>query len=360
MNFEEFKNKLNYDHYRTLEKTKSIYIFGAGNFAKDIAELLLNEGYNILGFVVSYKNIKTLLNLPVYEFNELTNKDATMVLGVYSHNVTYVKILEEIKKNYNCDPFMPWELYDQFSDKLGWRYWLSKKNFLEQNIDNIKQAVELYHDEESKNCLLNALLFRFGLNPSYAEYRSVGTHYFNSLSIDKFKDKSVKLVDGGAFTGDTYKLASRLLDISMAFLFEPDPKNFNTLKKTVGKNAVCYPLALAEKSKVLKFKSDIGPSSVVDNNGDLVITATSLDILLSNSTVDIIKLDIEGSESDALNGARKLIKSSRPVIVSAAYHKPGDLWNLVFLLNDICVDYNFYLRQHDHNSFETVIYAIPN
>ena len=148
--------------------------------------------------------------------------------------------------------------------------------------------------------------------------------------------------------------------IDTAYLFEPDPKNFGRLTQVVGDNAICYPLALSDQAKTITFASGVGPSSAATDHGDIKIEASSLDTLFPTQQIDFVKLDIEGSEANALQGAKKLISRCRPVITMAMYHKPGDMWDLPLLVNQLADDYKFYIRQHDNNSFEAVFYAIPN
>jgi hypothetical protein len=119
-------------------------------------------------------------------------------------------------------------------------------------------------------------------------------------------------------------------------------------------------MALADTYKILTFASDVGPSSAVVKQGDIHIAAGAIDELFPKRHIDFIKLDIEGCEADAIRGAEQTIRRERPVLVMAGYHKPGDLWNLPLLLNSVCENYKFYIRQHDYNSFESVVYAIPN
>jgi len=81
--------------------------------------------------------------------------------------------------------------------------------------------------------------------------------------------------------------------------------------------------------------------------------------MLPTTNIDFIKLDVEGAEAQVLNGARNAIQRCRPVLALSLYHNPQDLWTLPELIFEICEDYNFYIRQHYHNSFESVFYAVP-
>jgi hypothetical protein len=44
----------------------------------------------------------------------------------------------------------------------------------------------------------------------------------------------------------------------------------------------------------------------------------------------------------------------------AVHHNPQDLWELPELLFGLCEDYRFHVRQHQFNSFDSVLYAVPN
>jgi hypothetical protein len=76
--------------------------------------------------------------------------------------------------------------------------------------------------------------------------------------------------------------------------------------------------------------------------------------------VDFIKLDVEGAEMSALNGAKETINKYRPTLALSCYHHPDDLWKLSDMISELGLDYQFYLRQHAFNSFDLVLYAIPN
>jgi len=360
MDFEEFSKTVSYAHFETLDHSKPVWIFGAGGFAQALGKVLLDQGYQVYGFVVSEVTNTKLLDLPVVGWSDITWENVQMAMGVFSHMTSYTKILNEAKQAGFSKIFMPWELYAQFGEELGWRYWLTPLNYITNNLSKIESATRILADKESIDCLLNVLLFRTGQLPDYADYRSQDRHYFNELSVKKFKKKKIKIIDGGAYTGDSYQEAKENLNIDMAYLFEPDPKNFAKLTQSVGNDALCYPYALSDSVKTISFVGGVGPSSAAIDHGDIKIEATSIDKLFSKQDIDFIKLDIEGSEADALRGASETLSRCRPVISMALYHKPGDMWELPLLVNQLVQDYSFYIRQHDNNSFEAVFYAVPN
>jgi hypothetical protein len=72
-------------------------------------------------------------------------------------------------------------------------------------------------------------------------------------------------------------------------------------------------------------------------------------------------MDIEGAELEALVGARKTIVERLPHLAISIYHKPEDLWELGLWIHRACGEnYNYYIRNYGHQTFDTVLYAIPN
>ena len=108
-------------------------------------------------------------------------------------------------------------------------------------------------------------------------------------------------------------------------------------------------------------------SKLVDYETEHSITVKKLDdVLLKEGIVPTyIKMDIEGSEIPALNGAAELIKKYMPMLGICVYHKLDDLFtipNLIFELQKNSTsgkDYKYYLRQHSYGTDELVFYAVP-
>ena len=111
--------------------------------------------------------------------------------------------------------------------------------------------------------------------------------------------------------------------------------------------------SIKETAKLNEDKIEIISSYVSDNHHDGI--STTLDIFASKmgaEKIDFIKMDIEGAEIDALNGARKVIAGHHPKMAICVYH-----------------DYSHYQRIkrtikriNPHYKFETlgpVLYCIP-
>ena len=72
-----------------------------------------------------------------------------------------------------------------------------------------------------------------------------------------------------------------------------------------------------------------------------------------------MKLDIEGAEPQALEGAARLISRFQPTLAVCVYHAPGASLDPAALIRDRWPDYRLALRAHQFNGFDIVAYALP-
>ncbi len=98
--------------------------------------------------------------------------------------------------------------------------------------------------------------------------------------------------------------------------------------------------------------------SMISDIGNTQINCVALDDIVKEKTA-LIKMDIEGSEIDAVNGARRLIENGAPLAISV-YHRPSDIWMIPELILSINPCYKFYLRHYSKSIFDTVLYGIIN
>ena len=74
--------------------------------------------------------------------------------------------------------------------------------------------------------------------------------------------------------------------------------------------------------------------------------------------VSFIKMDIEGAELPALNGAEKIIQRHKPKLAVCVYHKREDLITIPQYIKSIVPEYKFYLRVHFPYASELVLYGV--
>jgi FkbM family methyltransferase len=129
-------------------------------------------------------------------------------------------------------------------------------------------------------------------------------------------------VDVGANIGYFTLLGSRLVGPQGSVVsIEPAPPNFELLMKNVRLNAAgnveCFSLVASDRSGPAKVKAferrNSGSFHVADEGFDC--EAVRLDALLNGRKVDVIKIDVEGTEDRVLAGLQETLRRWRPVII---------------------------------------------
>ena len=68
-------------------------------------------------------------------------------------------------------------------------------------------------------------------------------------------------------------------------------------------------------------------------------------------------MDIEGSEKEALKGARNTIKKYKPKLAICLYHKPEDIITLPQYILELAPEYKFKIRHYTTFAYDTILYA---
>ena len=350
--------------HRELNKISPVWIFGAGQFGRDLCSVLHNRGYEVAGFIETKPKQREIEGYPVLNWLELDAPQRMMQLaiGIFNREMPMDNLQYLAHDAGFKEVLMPWHLYEQFGDDLGWRYWLGSSTLILNAFERIEKVYQNLSDDISKQCMLDILSFRLGINDLYASFKHDDNQYFNELTLPALQDIAINYIDGGAYNGDTYLELANISTISSAFLFEPDRENYNKLKTNVERfknKTFCLPLALTASYSILSFNGDAGEGGAISDVGSQHIATVSLDEMLQQQAIDFIKLDVEGAEISAIKGASRLIRDSRPILAISLYHRPEDVWEIPELLLSLCDNYRFYIRQHYFNSFDSVFYAVP-
>jgi FkbM family methyltransferase len=175
------------------------------------------------------------------------------------------------------------------------------------------------------------------------------------------------VIDGGGYYGDTALYFSHLAGPEGRVLtFEFEPGNLGLLEHNLGLNPelasrieVIRAALLDRAGERVSFHTQ-GPGTVVEAGGSGATSTDSIDALVERQAVkrvDFIKLDVEGCELNALQGAHATLRRFRPRLALAAYHKPDDLATIPEYLHSLGVGYRFGLGHFTIHREETVLFA---
>ena len=162
-------------------------------------------------------------------------------------------------------------------------------------------------------------------------------------------------IDLGAYYGDTVKrYTDKFPFLDPCIAVEPERHSFAKLtayaESVAGdRNVVCIN-ALVGSSVRKELVSDSrgrGTRALANSNVELKRTR-EIDVVtvdsLSLDNVSFIKFDVEGSESEAIEGARDTILKCRPLMKIACYHRSEDVFEIVQKVLSIRPDYKVYMR----------------
>jgi hypothetical protein len=126
------------------------------------------------------------------------------------------------------------------------------------------------------------------------------------------------------------------------------------------KNSFFLPLGVWSSNTQLRFSGSKNMGSSLDEDGEMIIQCVTIDSLIHGFLPNLIKFDVEGAEVEALIGCRNLITESKPDLCISLYHRPEHLFQIPLMIHSWCLDYKFYMRVHEENTFGVVLYCYSN
>ena len=170
-------------------------------------------------------------------------------------------------------------------------------------------------------------------------------------------------VDVGAMDAQTSVNYSNKFGVKNVVVFEPNIEMARICRENLSSHGINYEIiqkgAWSEEGK-LNFTAEKKPHlSHISMEGNQTVEVTTLDKVLEGRETAFIKMDIEGSEYEALRGTEKTIQGRKPILAISVYHKIEDIYEIPMLILSFCKDYVLYLRHYNIWAAETVLYAIP-
>jgi len=213
-------------------------------------------------------------------------------------------------------------------------------------------------DEKSKEVFEKIINFKISFDYDFMKgfTNNHTQQYFDKELIPEIKD--IVFVDGGGYVGDTLpQIIDNFKDFKKIYLVEPNKLHINIAKRDFShiKNIEFINCGLGNETIKSENEKDL------DNNCNHNYQAQDIDTIdnLIDEKVDFIKLDIEGAEQDAIDGAKESIKKHKPILAICVYHKAEDWYKIPQKVLEIESEYKIYLRHYMEGIFETVMYFIP-
>ncbi len=327
------------------------------------------EGIPVISLRDLYSMDREKTEIYVYEDSEsLYEKKERLELAgfklIYPCTPGLEKIYDVIWRIPNIKP----ELADFFEEIYLFIYCQEKQVRLrrEHNRLNIltkmmriSDAYNLLEDEESRHTFLDIIRYRISGKTEFLKRRVVLPQYFRE-EIFEFTEHEI-FVDGGAAQGDSIINFMNFVDnkYDKIYAFEAKKSYCIGMEELFrDKNIKLINKGLYSHDSTLYFYENQHGSFI----SETVVTDQKIDVTSIDSSIDgpvtFIKMDIEGSELKALDGAKNVIQQYTPKLAICAYHLPDDLWEVPLKIKELVPQYKIYMRHHyEEMDEETVCYA---
>ncbi|NLK73097.1 MAG: FkbM family methyltransferase [Clostridiales bacterium] len=361
------EEECNVYNWRDTLKKKNVCAFGLGKFFDDTHERLFkmcdvkylcdNDHYKVHHFSEIEKfqkmGIKCIYPHQLKEINDI------FVIAVVGNYEPIRKQMEQI----GIDSIHITEMhFKDYSKGIG-------NGWLTAALPQIKEALSLLSDEKSKEVFTSVFCNKISRKKSISSYEELFSEgeYFKTGIFTLSETES--FVDAGAFIGDTIDDFIKVTNANFKdiYSFELDSGNYkklmenvNALDANVKDRIHLYNYGVwAENTEMwCAYEGDADGCSIVNDQRGERCTLISLDDLLSEKEITIIKMDIEGAENKALEGTKKIIENQKPKLAICVYHRPEDLWEIPLKIKELHNDYRIFLRHHSKQNYtNTVCYA---
>ncbi len=328
---------------RVKRAEKPVVLYGMGNGADMIIDELNKRGVRVSGVFASDSFVRGQIfrGFKVMKYAEVCEKfeDFIILMSFAVHDEKTLSAVKKLSGEHELlSPTVPVAGKGLFTGE-----------FVEEHESEFDGAFEMLADEKSRSDFLSVLNFKISGKTEYLfDCQSEKENLYKTvfpLSEDEI------IADLGAYDGDTIR---EFLSVTggkyrKIYALEPDEKNFRKLEtNTQGmENVSLFNLGAWDRKETLFFENRRAGRSSRQSQKGKEMNFAPLDSLIDGE-VTFIKMDIEGAEAKALDGAKNLIEKYRPKLYVCAYHRNEDMFVLPKKIKALCPKYSIYYRHHPY------------
>ncbi len=325
------------------------YILGINKFTKSIQKHI-----EVDGIIDDFTRVQSSRKKEILKIEDIP-KDS-IILSVSTGSPLEVKNSLE-SRGYTHINYLAFYKYSDF-DLVSPPFIDDFKEDYLNNKEQYSYTYNLLEDEKSKEVFQKVINFKISFDLNFMEgfTNNHKEQYFDKELIPKIKN--ISFLDGGGYVGDTLpQIIDNFPDFKEIYLVEPNLLHINIAKRDFGdiENIHFINCGL---SNIVNDSLDTHTEENNCNHNYQAVHLNTIDNIIKDK-IDFIKLDIEGAEQDAIEGAKETIKKYTPILAICIYHKAEDWYKVpqkVLAIND---NYKIYLRHYMEGIFETVMYFIP-
>lgn len=345
-------------------ENRKLVVYGFGSVGRHVTDALIDAGFEVPLILDRKKDGESHRGIPIASIDTLeAHRDRIAgldcLITLHNHYVDLKEVRSDLLgagfgQIHSMAAFA--RINPGFNAPNG--YWLESDYVPADHQDRIDRFLGLLADDKSVALARDIIAYRasgdIALCPSPSE-----TDEYVPDDLPRYADP-LRVVDCGAYTGVAlHKLRKAGYDIEAFAAFEPDLANFSLLasRDYGAREAICLPLATWSSHQQMRFAADSSMGSTLSDAGDTVVQCVKVDEVLRGFAPTLIKLDVEGAETETLKGMEQMIRTSRPNLCISVYHTARDLFDLALMVDSWGLGYRLHLRVHEQNTFGVVVYA---
>ncbi len=364
------KNKQTIEEFEKSIQTKQLIIWGRSKSAYEVCKrydvkYIIDKNDELCDVVIG--DVKVYLPCKLY--SETSDKVVILICtsGKYSK-----EIFAEISEIGDFTVFFWNVLSNDFLNNIS--------NELYNNLSEIELVKQWLYDDLSKKVFQEVVNRRIcGVSAGYSDLKVQNDIQYLYTPALMSKTEGI-ILDVGGYIGDSVDRFVNFLknDLAEIYIFEALPENIAILNTKIdrlkeywnGKLKV-FPYAVSDKKGEISFYETEKKGACFSPEFRAITKYTSVapvqqlsvdaikidDVISSEEKIRYIKMDIEGAEYQALQGARQTIIHNKPGLAISIYHNPADYFRLAKLIKQYVPEYKLAVRHHKDKHVDTVLYA---
>lgn len=357
------------------DRARRVVLHGAGGLGRRTLHGLRLAGREVVAFSDNRSDswgttVDGVEVLPPEIAAERLGKQAAFVVTIWGAGSThrYEHSRDQLTA-LGCESVVPaaWVAWRHAEQLLPF-YALDLPSRLLSQAAEVRRGFEALADDPSRAEYVSQVRWRLTGDPEGLAHPVDGPQYLVRDVAAPLEDEVV--LDCGAFDGDTLRswLAARGPSFHTYLAMEPDPASRARLERCVAalepdvrRRVRVLPWSVGGTTGTVRFSASGTLSSSLDGGEGIEVGCVRLDDLreLDGTPPTFWKVDIEGAELEAIDGASTLLRKRRPMVAIAAYHRQDHLWRVPLALEALDPGYELFLRPHNEQGWDLICYAVP-
>lgn len=344
-----------------VQRFSHVLVYGARLAGQRVQDYLAGEGIEVSAFLDRDASLKSVDGISVATASDWAAShdpaSACVIIGLFNNYVDVGEVVTQLQQLGYARVVSLVEFVRHYPKGQPFRYWLVEPSYYQAHAERIARMRGQLADEASRELLDRIVDFR--ITGDYLQLPAPTPRQYFPEDLPAWP-QPLRFIDCGAYTGDTVEeMRTAGLTFEAVATFEPNLENYAVLVKSLSDlNAVNFPCGVSDGNRRVGFDGALGAGGHLVESGEEMVTCVRMDDALPGFAPNLIKMDIEGEEPAALEGARAMLLEHRPSLAISIYHRAEHLWSILEQIEGYELGYRFYLRCHARSTFDTVLYAI--